>query len=166
MSKVISKGDRFVWNGGVYVEVRRVAKDQTWADLKCNTLPDIDASPGWTKRQKLPLTSNFQPWQPGTQPVTYLIWSNHHGCWWGPNGCGYRTHIADAGRYALEATPQWLGRGCGCCRVPEVLVPMPTGQVLFDPDALAEYARSAPRRATRQAVKAGQVNRYAEAGAR
>ena len=57
-------------------------------------------------------------------PVTeWLIWSNHHKTWWGPNGSGYRRHIADAGRYALADTAKWLSRGCGCCRVPEAVVP-------------------------------------------
>lgn len=64
----IVKGDTFVFNDSVYVKVRRVAKNGTWADLKCNTTPDIDATPGWTKRQPLPLASSFQPWTPGKSP--------------------------------------------------------------------------------------------------
>lgn len=160
MTKTIAKGDRFVWNGGVYTEVRRVAKDGAWVDLKCNTTPDLAASPGWSKRQPLPLPSGFQPWNPDAQPMSYLIWSNHHKCWWGPNGSGYRAHIADAGHYTLADTERWLGRGCGCCRVPEVVVAAPTGQALVDPEARTEYARSAPRRATREAIKAGRVNRF------
>ena len=32
----------------------------------------------------------------------YLIWSNEHRAWWGPNGGGYRTSLADAGRYDRE----------------------------------------------------------------
>lgn len=93
--------------------------------------------------------------------VEWLIWSNHHKSWWGPNGSGCRRHIADAGRYALDDTPQWLGRGCGCCRVPEAVVPAPAAAVLTNPDALAEYARVAPERATREAVRTGRLNQYA-----
>lgn len=94
-------------------------------------------------------------------PITeWLIWSNHHQCWWGANGSGYRSHIADAGRYAKAETGQWLGRGCGCCQVPEVLVPVPATHVLTNPDALGEYARNAPRRATRDAIRAGRVSRH------
>lgn len=29
----------------------------------------------------------------------FLIWSNQHQRWWGPNGCGYTPWIEDAGRY-------------------------------------------------------------------
>lgn len=29
----------------------------------------------------------------------YLIWSNQHGKWWGPNGSGYTRWIEDAGCY-------------------------------------------------------------------
>lgn len=90
--------------------------------------------------------------------TSVLIWSNHHKCWWGANGSGYRSHIADAGRYAPTDTEQWLGRGCGCCRVPEVVVPAPGVDILADPEALADYAKKAPRKATRQAVKAGHVS--------
>lgn len=94
-------------------------------------------------------------------PVTeWLIWSNHHKSWWGANGSGYRTHIADAGRYAKGDTDQWLGRGCGCCQVPEVLVPAPAVAVLTSPDALSEYARLAPQRATNDAIRAGRVSPY------
>jgi hypothetical protein len=100
---------------------------------------------------------------PDEYVTEWLIWSNHHKSWWGPNGSGYRRHIADAGRYALADTPQWLTRGCDCCAAPEVLVPAPTVQVLTESSRLAEYASSAPRAATR---KAGQTNRYFKAPAR
>lgn len=30
---------------------------------------------------------------------TYLVWSNEHAAWWGPNRCGYNTHLSHAGRY-------------------------------------------------------------------
>jgi hypothetical protein len=96
-----------------------------------------------------------------TIPVTeWLIWSNHHKCWWGPGGSGYRHDISNAGRYALADTGQWLGRGCGCCPAPEVLVPAPGLHLLATPGALASYATSAIKEATR---RAGLSNRYAEA---
>jgi hypothetical protein len=93
----------------------------------------------------------------------WLIWSNHHKSWWGPNGSGYRAHIVDAGRYALADTRQWLGRGCGCCAAPEVLVPAPSAELLAESSRLADYARSAPKAATR---KAGQTNRWFKPAAR
>lgn len=33
---------------------------------------------------------------------TYVIWSNEHRCWWGPNNCGYYTNLEAAGRYTRE----------------------------------------------------------------
>jgi hypothetical protein len=32
----------------------------------------------------------------------YLIWSNEHRAWWGPNRCGYFTSIDSAGRYLRD----------------------------------------------------------------
>lgn len=29
----------------------------------------------------------------------YLVWSNEHAAWWGPDCCGYTRIIANAGRY-------------------------------------------------------------------
>lgn len=46
----VEKGDRLEWSG-VAIEVRRVAADGSWADVRC--VPP-DGKP-WTKRQKLPL---------------------------------------------------------------------------------------------------------------
>jgi hypothetical protein len=31
--------------------------------------------------------------------MTYLIWSNQKGMWWGPNSRGYTRWIDEAGRY-------------------------------------------------------------------
>lgn len=32
----------------------------------------------------------------------YVVWSNEHRAWWGPNRCGYTLSIAKAGRYSRE----------------------------------------------------------------
>lgn len=32
----------------------------------------------------------------------YLVWSNQHGAWWGPNERGYTTVYEFAGRYTKE----------------------------------------------------------------
>lgn len=93
----------------------------------------------------------------------FLIYSNHHKSWWGPNGSGYRRHIADAGRYDLADAEQWLTRGCDCCLAPEVVVPAPSAEILADPEALQKYARYKPQVATRRAKLAGKVNRHYEA---
>jgi hypothetical protein len=101
-----------------------------------------------------------------TESNEFLIYSNHHKCWWGPNGSGYRSHIADAGRYNLADTGRWLGRGCGCCVVPEIVVPAPPAEVLADPDALSAYAVNKRRVATLKAKREGRVNKYAEVATR
>lgn len=85
----------------------------------------------------------------------WLIWSNHHKAWWGPNGNNYYRSIERAGRYAKADTARWLSRGCGCCAAPEVIVPAPSAELVAESSRLNEYARSAPRAATR---KAGQTN--------
>lgn len=94
---------------------------------------------------------------PDEYVTEWLIWSNHHKSWWGPNGNNYYRGIDQAGRYALADTARWLGRGCGCCAAPEVLVPAPSADVLNDRRTLAIYAVSAPKAATR---KAGQTNTW------
>jgi hypothetical protein len=96
----------------------------------------------------------------------FLIWSNHHKRWWGPNGSGYRVDILDAGTYTLTDTAQWLTRGCDCCLVPEVPVPAPPAEVMANPYELRKYARYKPQVATRRAKLAGKVNQHFEAVAR
>jgi hypothetical protein len=96
----------------------------------------------------------------------FLIWSNHHKLWWGPDGRGYTRFVDRAGRYELAATEQWLTRGCGCCLVPEVPVPVPAAELVGDPDGLRRYVRYKPVVATLRAKRAGRVNRWAETGGR
>lgn len=103
--------------------------------------------------------------EPSDTSEKVLIYSNHHKCWWGPNGSGYRSHIADAGRYDLADTAKWLGRGCGCCMVPEVVVPAPPAEVLRDPEALRKWARYKPPVATVKAKREKRINRWALAAA-
>lgn len=33
----------------------------------------------------------------------YLVWSNYHSAWWGPNRSGYCGSIEHAGRYSRDA---------------------------------------------------------------
>lgn len=40
--------------------------------------------------------------RPGDQPREWLIWSNEHGAWWGPQRSGYTTEVNHAGRYTFE----------------------------------------------------------------
>lgn len=45
--------------------------------------------------------------------MNYLIWSNEHGAWWGPNGHGYTTGLETAGRYSKERAER-IAQSAGC----------------------------------------------------
>lgn len=47
------------------------------------------------------VTAGKEPPQTNTTGE-YLVWSNEHKCWWGPNRAGYVGRLADAGRYTRE----------------------------------------------------------------
>lgn len=34
--------------------------------------------------------------------ANYVVWSNEHSAWWGPNRAGYYTHLSAAGRYTRD----------------------------------------------------------------
>jgi hypothetical protein len=56
----VEKGHCFVWQTDrypdpVYCVVTRVARDGSWADLRCR-----GGSAAWTKRQPLPLSPGFR----------------------------------------------------------------------------------------------------------
>lgn len=40
--------------------------------------------------------------------MRYLIWSFHHGLWWGPNQNGYVHSVAIAGKYTAEEAMEIL----------------------------------------------------------
>lgn len=54
----MKKGDRLQWekHPGLQMEVRRVAKDGSWADIFVH---DIRTRASWTKRMKLPLDGRW-----------------------------------------------------------------------------------------------------------
>lgn len=85
----------------------------------------------------------------------YLIWSNHHKAWFAPKGCGYAANLADAGMFTLADTKQWLGRGCNCCPVPEVVVAASAVNQL-DSAATAKVIAEA----TQAVIDAGQANKH------
>ena len=67
----------------------------------------------------------------------YLVWSNEHSAWWGPNGCGYTRIIANAGRYDRETALSIAGMRDGgwlpCKGNPdEIAIP--------EQDAIDQYA--------------------------
>lgn len=40
--------------------------------------------------------------QRGREVSDYVIWSNEHRAWWGPEHRGYYTHLSAAGRYSRD----------------------------------------------------------------
>lgn len=56
----------------------------------------------------------------------WLVWSNEHEAWWGPNRCGYTQKMNDAGRYTFaEAVQICSVRSIRMCVPDEVCVPSP-----------------------------------------
>lgn len=43
----------------------------------------------------------------------WLVWSNEHAAWWGPNRCYYYRDISAAGRYTLEEATEIAGLRIG-----------------------------------------------------
>lgn len=37
-----------------------------------------------------------------TEKPLWLVWSNEHRAWWGPNSAGYRLKVEQAGRYTWK----------------------------------------------------------------
>lgn len=54
---MVTKGDNYTWRDEVAVQVTRVAKDGSWADLYCEVMGNIGG--GWAKRMPLPLPEEF-----------------------------------------------------------------------------------------------------------
>lgn len=66
------------------------------------------------KREELPPPITFilrgiqvslKVYRPGEEQQ-WLIWSNEHGGWWGPNEIGYVRLRSEAGRYSFERATQ------------------------------------------------------------
>lgn len=59
----VKRGDRYIWRHPatpetpVYIEIVRVARDGSWADIRCCTWAVM-----WTKRQPLPLPEHTSPY--------------------------------------------------------------------------------------------------------
>jgi hypothetical protein len=63
---------------------------------RCERIKDID-------RQLRALSATPTPTEARERIADiYLVWSNEHAAWWGPNRCGYNTHISHAGRYTRD----------------------------------------------------------------
>lgn len=72
----------------------------------------------------------------------WLIWSNYHRAYWGPNGGGY-SDVAGAGRYTLGEALSWAGRRSvdpsdPRSNPPELVVPAPELIAILHPDCEAK----------------------------
>jgi hypothetical protein len=60
----VKRGDRYIWRHAsapdvhVYIYITRVARDGSWADIRCCTWLR-----GWSKRQPLPLPEGVSPYE-------------------------------------------------------------------------------------------------------
>ena len=54
----VTKGDRYLWQGMIHIEVTRVSTEGDWADIKCWTVYEPERT--WTKRADLPFPSSYK----------------------------------------------------------------------------------------------------------
>ena len=82
------------------------------------------------------LVAGWTPPTPTVQPVEYVIWSNEHRAWGGPNQRGYTPFLEDAGRYPHDVAAR-ICEGANIVQnehVPdgyrsEVMIPDPASQL-------------------------------------
>jgi hypothetical protein len=90
---------------------------------------------------------------------TYLVWSNHHHAYWGPNKSGYTTNWLEAGRYSAEEAAECCSRRTWEPRKPppEVMIPAPDSErAAFTIAELCEIPgqlQDSIRKATRTAIR-------------
>ena len=67
----------------------------------------------------------------------WLVWSNEHGAWWGPNESGYYTDIRSAGRYRKEKAMECADSRSHIKRKlpPEVIISERDAMAGIDPNA-------------------------------
>lgn len=71
--------------------------------------------------------------------AVWLVWSNEHSAWWGPNASGYYTDIEAAGRYDLNGALRCCASRSRGSVPPEIMVPSPELiKALADPPAPAK----------------------------
>lgn len=88
----------------------------------------------------------------------YLVWSNEHRTWWGPDNSGYTGDVWAAGRYDEAAASQICGTRSWSheSRPPEVMVLAPEGDrdlfIVDDIRAVPDLMQKRIHEATRRAV--------------
>lgn len=77
---------------------------ELWGDI--NGAGSWDANPWVVAVSFKPERRNID-----AEPMPYLIWSNVHGAWWGPNRAGYYATLSFAGRYTREEAIEQCANG-------------------------------------------------------
>ncbi|TIN21516.1 MAG: hypothetical protein E5Y59_01795 [Mesorhizobium sp.] len=81
--------------------VRRSAVDRMIDEVqeKCTDIPML-----WNMAVGLRQDLEKLPTEPGNRQDVgyYLVWSNEHKAWWGPDNAGYSTTLEAAGRYTRD----------------------------------------------------------------
>lgn len=97
------------------------------------------------------------------QECTYkwLLWSDHHKAWWGPNESGYRNNVRDAGQYSHAEATKNLRRDCYCCLTPELAIPVPLASLPWR--ELDRWVEEAVNNARATRIEYGDVNTCFEA---
>jgi hypothetical protein len=57
----VKKGDRFLWQESVHIEVTRVSTGNLWADIKCWVAWTPERT--WSRRMELPFPETYVPWK-------------------------------------------------------------------------------------------------------
>ena len=89
----------------------------------------------------------------------YLVWSNEHHAYWGPNKSGYTTSWLEAGRYTREEAAECCSRRTWEPRrpPPEVMVVAPDSErdafTMAELCAIPQQLQDRIRKATRTAIR-------------
>lgn len=84
--------------------------------------------------------------QPTEAKAEWLIWSNEHGAWWGPDQSGYYHHPIEAGRYTLERAKTLCKSRSWEDRIPPETMIHIDAVVYGLPERTRTYRNNQPRR--------------------
>lgn len=92
--------------GGDTEEVIALTPDGMVKRQICTVMMDTDEHPdgdGWVEDvANIRLIAASPDLLAVLSAPMWLVWSNEHAAWWGPNRCHYYTDVSAAGRYTLE----------------------------------------------------------------
>jgi len=71
-------------------------------------------------------------WEPTIVKKDYLVWSNEHNAWWGPDSCGYYPDVKMAGLYTCEEAE-------ACCTSRSKVEGEPDPEIMVHRSVLAAF---------------------------